>query len=122
MGTHPIFESDFDCLTDMSKIFIGNLPDRARGVDVEDFLSRYGKLREISLKNGYGFVEFDDSRDAEDAVRDMNGERLCGERVTIEMAKGGGRGAVVVRDLDHAVGARTGIAVVVVVAVGNVLT
>ena len=32
-------------------------------------------------------------------------------------------GAVVVRDLDHAVGARTGIAVVVVVvAVGNVLT
>lgn len=92
----------------MSKIFIGNLPDRARGVDVEDFLSRYGKLREISLKNGYGtifspqpnnnfrafdvknsgFVEFDDSRDAEDAVRDMNGERLCGERVTIEMAKG----------------------------------
>ena len=41
-------------LSDMSKIFIGNLPDRARGVDIEDFLSRYGKLREISLKNGYG--------------------------------------------------------------------
>lgn len=40
----------------MSKIFIGNLPDRARGVDVEDFLSRYGKLREISLKNGYGTI------------------------------------------------------------------
>ena len=33
-------------------------------------------------------MEFDDTRDAEDAVRDMNGERLCGERVTIEMAKG----------------------------------
>jgi len=76
----------------MSKVFIGNLPDKARGVDVEDFFAKFGRLREISLKNGYGFVEFDDPRDAEDAVRDLNGERLAGERVTIEMARGGNRG------------------------------
>ena len=92
----------------MSKIFIGDLPEHARIVDVEDFLSPYGKLREISLKNGYGtifspqlknnsrpfdvknsgLVEFDDSRDAKAAVREMNGERLCGERVIIYMAEG----------------------------------
>merc|ERR1712227_21817 len=104
MGTHPIFESDFDCLTDMSKIYIGNLPERARFADVEDFLSRYGKLREISLKkfvnfNGYGLVEFDDSRDAEAAKRDLNGERLCGERVTIYMAKYEARYAVAVQNV-----------------------
>ena len=26
------------------------------------------------LKNGYGFVEFDDARDADDAVYDLNGK------------------------------------------------
>jgi len=71
------------------KIFIGNLPDRADGRDVEDFFRGCGRIVEISLKDGYGFVEFEDSRDAEDAVYDLHGERLCGERLTIEMARGG---------------------------------
>ena len=35
-----------------------------------------------------GFVEFDDVRDAEDAIHEMNGERLCGDRITVELAKG----------------------------------
>jgi arginine/serine-rich splicing factor 4/5/6 len=33
-------------------------------------------------------VEFDDVRDAEDAIHEMNGERLCGDRITVELAKG----------------------------------
>lgn len=33
-------------------------------------------------------MEFDDVRDAEDAIHEMNGERLCGDRITVELAKG----------------------------------
>lgn len=44
------------------------------------------------LKNGYGFVEFDDYRDADDAVYELNGKELCGERVSIEHARGTVRG------------------------------
>ena len=45
-----------------TRVFIGRLTHRARESDVERFFKGYGKLRDISLKNGYGFVEFDDAR------------------------------------------------------------
>lgn len=40
------------------------------------------------LLQRYGFVEFDDPRDADDAVYDLNGKELCGERVIVEHTKG----------------------------------
>ncbi|XP_032236011.2 serine-arginine protein 55 isoform X2 [Nematostella vectensis] len=72
----------------MSRIFLGRLPRDVRESDVEKFLRGYGKIRDISLKRGYGFVEFDDHRDAEDAVHDLNGRDLIGERVVVEFSKG----------------------------------
>ena len=40
------------------------------------------------MKNNYGFCEFLTYSDAKDAVRDLNGTRLLGVRVTVEMARG----------------------------------
>merc|ERR1711970_285866 len=93
MGTHPIFESDFDCLTGtMGKygfsVYIGGISDRVRTGDVEDFLKGYGRVLDISLKSKYGFIEFEDKYDAEDAVKDLDDKKLCGERVKLEMSKG----------------------------------
>ncbi|KAG7222673.1 hypothetical protein INR49_026282 [Caranx melampygus] len=67
----------------------------AREKDVERFFKGYGRIRDIDLKRGFGFVEFDDPRDAEDAVYELDGKELCNERVTIEHARvrlRGGRG------------------------------
>lgn len=81
---------------------------------MEKFFKGYGRIREINLKNGFGFVvsitsaslthahthtrsvcvwserqnchvyvclqEFDDHRDADDAVYELNGKELCNER------------------------------------------
>lgn len=33
-------------------------------------------------------MEFDDTRDADDAVYELNGKELCGERVIVEHARG----------------------------------
>lgn len=33
-------------------------------------------------------MEFDDPRDADDAVYELNGKELCGERVIVEHARG----------------------------------
>lgn len=38
--------------------------------------------------SGYGFVEFEDRRDAEDALRATDGMRFCGTRIIVEWAKG----------------------------------
>jgi len=62
--------------------------------DIEDFFRGYGRVREIIMKNGYGFVDLEDDRDADDAVYDLHGRELCGERVILEHAKGPGRGRV----------------------------
>ena len=69
-------------------MFIGRLSNRATESDVERFFEGFGKILEVNLKTGYGFVEFEDSRDADDAVYELNNQNLCGERVTVEIAKG----------------------------------
>ena len=43
-------------LVKMTRVFIGRLAMSARESDVEKFLRGYGKVRDISLKRGYGFV------------------------------------------------------------------
>lgn len=75
-----------------SRVYIGNLPKDAVERDLERFFRGFGRVRDVLIKNGYGFVEFDDSRDAEDAVYELNGKRLLGERVTVERARGTPRG------------------------------
>jgi len=37
-------------------VYIGRLPDSAKDRDVEKFFKGYGRIREILLKSGYGFV------------------------------------------------------------------
>lgn len=40
----------------MSRVYIGRLPHNAREKDIELFFRGFGRLRDINLKNGFGFV------------------------------------------------------------------
>ncbi|XP_053405312.1 probable splicing factor, arginine/serine-rich 1 [Mercenaria mercenaria] len=80
-----------------TRVYVGRLASDTREKDIERFFKGYGRLREVLMKNGYSFVEFDDPRDADDAVYELNGKELLGERLIIEHARasrgrGGGRG------------------------------
>lgn len=39
-----------------SRIYIGHLPYGVRERDVEKFFKGFGRIKEILLKNGYGFI------------------------------------------------------------------
>jgi len=39
-----------------SRIYIGHLPYGVRERDIERFFKGFGRIKEILLKNGYGFI------------------------------------------------------------------
>ncbi|XP_053208734.1 serine/arginine-rich splicing factor 1B-like isoform X2 [Panonychus citri] len=78
------------------RIYVGNLPPDIRTKDIEDLFYKYGKITFIDLKNRRGppfaFVEFEDSRDAEDAVHSRDGYDYDGYRLRVEFPRGRERG------------------------------
>ncbi|XP_037086393.1 RNA-binding protein 1-like [Pollicipes pollicipes] len=76
------------------KVYVGNLGNSAAKNELESAFSKYGNLRNVWIARnppGFAFVEFEDPRDAEDAVRGLDGTRLCGERIRVEMSSGKSR-------------------------------
>ena len=47
---------------DSQRVFIGNIAPSTRPRELEDFFRGFGKIGDISVKNGYAFLDFDDVR------------------------------------------------------------
>ncbi|KAG7177831.1 RNA-binding protein 1-like [Homarus americanus] len=76
------------------KVYVGNLGNNAAKHELESAFTKYGPLVNVWVARnppGFAFVEFEDPRDAEDAVRALDGTRLCGVRVRVEMSTGRSR-------------------------------
>jgi RNA recognition motif-containing protein len=43
---------------------------------------------------GYGFIDYEDKLDAEDAIKSLHGYELNGGRLVVEFAKGPGHGSI----------------------------
>ncbi|XP_058829091.1 RNA-binding protein 1-like isoform X3 [Topomyia yanbarensis] len=79
-------EWDLQC-----KVYVGNLGSSASKHEIESAFGKYGPLRNVWVARnppGFAFVEFEDKRDAEDAVRSLDGSRCCGTRIRVEMSSG----------------------------------
>ncbi|KAG5681984.1 hypothetical protein PVAND_011383 [Polypedilum vanderplanki] len=80
-----------------NRIYVGNLPPDIRSKDVEDLFFRFGKVSFVDLKNRRGppfaFVEFEDHRDASDAVKARNNYDYDGYKLRVEFPRGGGPGS-----------------------------
>ncbi|KYO18396.1 serine/arginine-rich splicing factor 7 [Alligator mississippiensis] len=74
-----------------TKVYVGNLGTGAGKGELERAFSYYGPLRTVWIARnppGFAFVEFEDPRDAEDAVRGLDGKVICGSRVRVELSTG----------------------------------
>merc|ERR1712106_199449 len=114
MGTHPIFESDFDCLTgfrmyhqtmqqDMQvgeqekaarSVFVGNIPYEATEEQLKAIFTEIGVVmsfrlvydRETGKPKGYGFCEYSDQETAMSAMRNLNARELHGRNLRVDHA------------------------------------
>ncbi|CAE6364621.1 unnamed protein product [Rhizoctonia solani] len=72
----------------MSKrLYLGRLPSDTRPEDVQKFFDGYGKIVDCRVMSGFGFVEFENNRDAEDIVTNFNGKTFLGQNIIVEFAK-----------------------------------
>ncbi|KAL1494730.1 hypothetical protein ABEB36_010278 [Hypothenemus hampei] len=73
------------------KVYVGDLGNSASKQEIEDAFRHYGPLRNVWVARnppGFAFVEFEDPRDAEDAIRGLDGRSICGRRARVEMSNG----------------------------------
>ncbi|CAH3185253.1 unnamed protein product, partial [Porites evermanni] len=80
----------------VTKVYVGNLGDNGKKEEIQREFEKYGRLRDVWVARnppGFAFVEFEDARDADDAIKDLDGKHICGARVRVELSrhKGGGR-------------------------------
>ncbi|KAJ1083294.1 hypothetical protein NDU88_003453 [Pleurodeles waltl] len=78
-----------------TKVYVGNLGAGADKGEVARAFSYYGPLTSVWIARnppGFAFVEFEDPRDAEDAVHGLDGKKvICGSRVRVELSAGRAR-------------------------------
>lgn len=67
-------------------LFVGNISHGASPRDVEELFKRFGDCR-VDVKRGFAFIDYDDDRDAEDALKDLQGKDLNGMRINVEWSK-----------------------------------
>ncbi|CAN6232416.1 unnamed protein product [Urochloa humidicola] len=77
----------------MARVYVGNLDPRVTAREIEDEFRSFGVLRSVWVARkppGFAFIDFDDRRDAQDAIRELDGKN--GWRVELSTKAGGGRG------------------------------
>ncbi|CAH1793098.1 unnamed protein product [Owenia fusiformis] len=85
-----------------TKVYIGDILESVTARDIEDELSHFGPLTENPwiARNppGFAFVYFKRSRDADTAIRILNGNNFCGSKVRVELGLDQQRGNAKLND------------------------
>lgn len=58
----------------MTQLYVGNLSAEGDEKAIRVLFGKYGIVREVLMKNGYAFVEYESAYSAEEAIRALNGK------------------------------------------------
>lgn len=72
--------------TPTTKIFVGNLTDKTRAPEVRELFQKYGTVVECDIVRNYGFVHLDASGDVNDAIKELNGMMVDGQRMKVQVS------------------------------------
>ena len=89
-GSKPELEREFERYGPLKSVWVARNPPGELAAILFRHLVHFHTTR---FRPGFAFIEFEDPRDAEDAVRDMDGRFVCGCRIRVELAKSNSRSA-----------------------------
>nr|XP_021322724.1 serine/arginine-rich splicing factor 10-like isoform X3 [Danio rerio] len=79
-----------------TSLFIRNISDDSRPEDLRREFGRYGPIVDVYIPvdfysrrpRGFAYVQFEDVRDAEDALHNLDRKWICGRQIEIQFAQG----------------------------------
>jgi len=73
----------------MSRLYVRGVTERLGKRALQHAFEKYGKILDIKTGQGnFAFVEYEDARDAEDAIKYLDGAVIEGEKIGVEKARG----------------------------------
>jgi RNA recognition motif-containing protein len=77
------------------KIYVGNIQRETPENEVKELFEAYGKVESINLirdnytkmLKGFGFVEMNDETEAQNAIKNLDGQLLNGRPLTVNVAR-----------------------------------
>ncbi|XP_075718256.1 serine/arginine-rich splicing factor 12 [Rhinoderma darwinii] len=79
-----------------TSLFVRNVADATRPEDIRREFGRYGPIVDVYIPldyynrrpRGFAYIQFEDVRDAEDALYNLNRKWVCGRQIEIQFAQG----------------------------------
>ena len=73
-------------------LFVGNIANSASVSDLEPVFEEFGPCRiKIQPNKSYGFVDFEQERDAEEALQQLKGKSVKGQEIRLEWSARSGK-------------------------------
>lgn len=94
-GVFLLFNERIEEANMEKKIYVGNLPFKAKEEDIRDLFSKSGEVESVKIitdintgaPRGFGFVEMATKEDAQKAIQALNGSMFMDRKLTVNEAK-----------------------------------
>lgn len=69
-----------------SQVYVARIPRNIRSEELKDLFSRFGAIKDVIIKAGFGFITFEEPREAAEAVKEMDQYQYEGREIVVQMA------------------------------------